>query len=500
MFRIFGPPGTGKTTTLLNMVDKALSDGVRPTEIAFLAFTRRAANEARERAAARFGLDPKADLCHFRTLHSLAYRSMSLRDTMLMRREHFAELANRLGLDLSTQQADADGELGFVTTDHPIFSLINLARLRKVSLRRQYDASDLSEPWELVDYVARGYASYRQASGLLDYTDMLERFARTAPTVCPRFKLAFLDEAQDLSPLQWDIAHAIDGVSERMYAAGDDDQAIYRWAGADVAHFIQLPGGSEVLRQSHRIPASVHALAERVSKRISGRFPKAYLPRADRGSVQWIGDLDQIDMSRGSWLILTQTNYMASPLLETLRNRGILFERNGRRSIPEDVSIAVSGWERLRKGGDISVETAQRVYAFMSGNGKRIARGRKNLKLAPDQMVTLPELQRDHGLLVGAEMIWHEALDRLPDVDKAYVIAILRRGEKFHAIPRVRLSTIHGAKGAEADNVVLFTDLSPAALQGDEDDMHRLFYVGLTRARENLFLPSPQDHIRSYIL
>ena len=70
MFRIFGPPGTGKTTTLLNMVDKALEAGTPPDRIAFLAFTRKAANEAKRTSAARFNLDPKKDLIFFRTLHS----------------------------------------------------------------------------------------------------------------------------------------------------------------------------------------------------------------------------------------------------------------------------------------------------------------------------------------------------------------------------------------------------------------------------------------------
>ncbi len=66
------------------MVDDALEKGTHPHRIAFLAFTRKAANEAKERAAARFGLDPKRDLIYFRTLHSLALTMTDLRPEQVM--------------------------------------------------------------------------------------------------------------------------------------------------------------------------------------------------------------------------------------------------------------------------------------------------------------------------------------------------------------------------------------------------------------------------------
>ena len=100
MFRIFGPPGTGKTTTLLNMLDKALDSGVAPNSIAFLAFTRKAASEAKERASARFHLDPDKDLFYFRTLHSLALSASGIRTEQVMGREHYKELSDIISIPL----------------------------------------------------------------------------------------------------------------------------------------------------------------------------------------------------------------------------------------------------------------------------------------------------------------------------------------------------------------------------------------------------------------
>src|SRR5210317_433520 len=71
---ILGPPGTGKTTTLLNLVDQFIQQGVRPKKIGYFSFTKKAAQEAKTRAELKFNLNPDSDLIHFRTLHSLAFK------------------------------------------------------------------------------------------------------------------------------------------------------------------------------------------------------------------------------------------------------------------------------------------------------------------------------------------------------------------------------------------------------------------------------------------
>ena len=505
MFRIFGPPGTGKTTTLLNMVDEALEAGTHPHNIAFLAFTRKAANEAKERAAERFGLDPKKDLIYFRTLHSLALTMTDIRPEQVMQESNFQELSKAIGVPLGGRKAGSfDDDLpSVVAGNDPILGLINLARLRKVPLRDQYNTSNLAVDWNMVSYVDKCLRENKESMELYDFTDMLEEFVQDASRYCPEFDLCFLDEAQDLSPLQWELAHAIDQKSKRMYCAGDDDQAIYRWAGADVDHFINLPGGSETLSQSYRVPKSVHHLAENVVKRINRRFPKSYEPKKDPGKIFRITTVASLDMSEGSWLILAQAGYRLTPVAQELKSSGYLFDYRGHRSISDKLSDSVNGWEQLRKGKEVSGEVARKIYSLMS-TGVRVTRGYKKLSgLEDNDFVTMSVLVNSYGLKALSSMIWSEAMDKIPEADRAYITALLRRGEKFNGLPRIAVSTIHGSKGGEADNVVIFTDLSPAAdneMRNNPDDMHRVFYVGVTRTKNNLYIVDSEDVTRSYDL
>jgi DNA helicase-2/ATP-dependent DNA helicase PcrA len=75
--------------------------------------------------------------------------------------------------------------------------------------------------------------------------------------------------------------------------------------------------------------------------------------------------------------------------------------------------------------------------------------------------------------------------------------------EAIFKTPRIILSTIHGAKGGEADNVLLLPDITKSALDHsdrDADELHRLFYVAVTRAKRSLYILEPKNYERAYLL
>jgi len=473
-----GPPGTGKTHRLMEYLDKELKT-TDPKNILYLAFSRAAVRAAKERAP------ESVRVC---TMHSLGSQELKI-DTSknLLQNEKWKGFKNYskicANLSFETQINDS----GFPQYKNSHMKVIEYARNKKLSLQDSAVELDLhfSVNLWLTEQIYQDLITYKDHTGMVEYSDMISKFVEEDK--CPPLHAVFLDEAQDLSPLQWDMFFYIEKRAQRSYIAGDDDQTIYTFQGADPSIFINLKGTEDPQIKSRRVPKKIHELAESIFPYMSQRLDKKWEPREAEGEVHTDTDFYELDFSKGTWFVLTRTNKMLQPLKDHLYSLNIRFDAKQHDLLSEDMLKAYRSWIRLNKGASIDTKEAENLYKFFTVKGGQVARGFASGKTFQSlNSVTLEELRAEHGLLVtgGWELL------NFPDASKEYIRTILK-SEDLMKDARIKLSTIHGVKGEEAENVVLFTDLEriiyDSALK-DSDPEHRTFFVGITRAKEKIFI------------
>lgn len=493
---ILGPPGTGKTTSLLDIVDDTIKSGSPTDRIAYISFTRRAYEEAIERACRNFKSTEK-DFPYFRTIHSLCYRMLGLRSSDILTGKKFNDFADWCGIRVTGRAWSDDGMLNAFEIGDRILFMENLSRIRCVSLREQFDAYDDGLNWSEVDRVARALSEFKARHGLLDYTDMLTEFVRTGSH--PQLDLLVVDESQDLSNLQWQIVQKLKKNAKRHVAAGDDDQAIYRWAGADVETLINMQGKVRVLGQSWRCPRSVQAIANSIIQNVQHRRPKKWKSRDADGKIDYASTFNNAEMENGGTsLILARNAYVLREQVEpVLKSRGIVYELNGKTSLNMDALRAAESWEALRRGDDILLSDAKNMYVFLATR-TGVKHGYKKLdKFGNDYSIEINgnDLRLHGGLLADDKLPWFEALDRLPQEDMAYMRSARKLGQKLRDKPLVRLSTIHSAKGGQADHVIIMKEMARRTymeMGNNPEDEARVWYVGTTRTRERLTIIQSQ--------
>lgn len=483
---ILGPPGTGKTTRLIAEVEKELGRGVDPSRIGYVTFTTRGAEEAGSRASKKFNLS-RDQLPYFRTIHSLCFRQLAMSKGDVLEGKRLRDFADYAGVRITGRVAEDGVWTGYDIGDRLMF-VENLARIRQVPLREAYDEDDDGLNWTEVNRFSKSLRKFKKAHGLRDFTDMLIEFVEAGIEL--DLEVLFVDEAQDLSALQWKvISHLSKGV-RRLVIAGDDDQAIYRWAGADADHLIDMEGTVEVLGQSWRVPTEIQKVAQGIISNVGHRRDKAWRAReGSPGLVSRAANLMDIDCGSGEILVLARNGYIIKDQVEPeLRRQGIVYEVNGHPSVKAETLEMIQDWESLRAGRSVTVASIRKIYESMSV-GKGFKRGFKTLPGRQDDEETDLGSLVEHGGLLTSD-IWHTALDRIPEDEVSYITAARRRGEKLLQRPRVRLSTIHGSKGGEADHVVLFKEMARRTygemLHSSGEDEMRVWYVGATRAKERL--------------
>lgn len=506
---LIGPPGTGKTTRLLNEVATFLDQGYSPREIAFVSFTRRAAYQARDMALQKFPNHNKDDFEYFRTIHSCCHRGLGLTSDRVMDKPQWLEIGEMVGAEMDGHFKMDEGFLqssGQKEGDQFV-SLMNLAAAKKITPQELYKELVNYEAFQIDRnkflYFCDTARKYKEENGMLDFSDMLERGSKLGPL--PHLKVAIIDEAQDLSAAQWDVVYSIFSGVDTMIAAGDDDQTIFEWSGADPRRFFDYSHTAkrEILRQSWRCPKVVHDAAEQIIQRVSSRLPKDWNPREEEGGYHWGASIHAVmtSMVNGvrddhdkDWMVLARNHYLLQEVRGLLRGNGIPYSEKGNRSInPKDI-LTIQAYEDLREGREVNTDLIKLVYNQMKGVTD-IARGHKSGKAfqTSPQAVNWEWCEQNAGLQVERSQPWWTALSKFSNYKREYLRNVRRQGFSTKTDPKILIGTIHSVKGGEADNVVVLDEMSKSSYRSLElgprtDEEHRVAYVAATRAKKNLII------------
>tara|TARA_R110002110_G_scaffold297945_1_gene511999 strand:+ start:364 stop:1929 length:1566 start_codon:yes stop_codon:yes gene_type:complete len=507
--RVIGPPGTGKTTTIRQRVERMVNENeYAPEDIVLTSFSRAASNEL----AGAVKVPP----ANVSTLHSLARRTMGQKPIAEV--GDLAKDWNASGIPSEWAIAGVGGvdlEDGLVLTG-------NSRYLSDYSLARSRMLPDEHPEWARLARFEEAWLAFKLDTGSEDFTDMLVNAtidAQGGGACAGEPPVIMVDEAQDMSPLSWALVRAwADHPScEKFYVMGDPAQAIFTFAGADPDQLlVSLPDDQQhILGQSYRMPRLIQRRAEDWLSAHSGTISggRTYEARDAEGVVRhlpatWrapdlvVNECQRLAAEGRTSLILATCAYMLGPTLQVLRERGLLFENKWRRTNHV--------WNPISSVSDTSTRTADRVVAFTHGThpslwlpmlsaGAFVARGGKKHAVENpedwEQWLAPQSLQA----LAAKDTRWLAAnVTKNYQRSVEYAGNILQRqgAEVLDAPIMISIGTIHSVKGGEADVVYVFPDVSNAGSEEMEtlagrDAAIRLGYVAMTRAREELVLCEP---------
>lgn len=523
--KLIGGPGTGKTRELLAILVRALEkSGASPYDVGFVSFTRMARREASTRAGEIFGIPPQ-DLEQqgwFRTLHSCCYQLLGIQKGELLipteaeSKEWTAEI---FGQPVELPQYEGDVIEPMRLSRERIsqaLALWAIARARFLAFSYVWKVTyqrGLSWEERVLRKIVEKYEAAKARDGRLDFTDLMLRYIgavhkieyaeRVRPMgLIPSVSIWFYDEAQDASRLNMLVFERLTTNARWVYLGGDPFQSIYEFAGSDPRQFLGFPCHERrIMPHSWRCPAPILARGESVICGTEGYFDRKITPAEHDGKVydqqRHDGSLLQINPHE-QWLVLARANFQADELGDLLTKQRIPWTSLRREQRCPAQLRRVKTLLDLRSGATIDgdhwadlLEIVKSKQFLMRGTKKRFENERERM--------TAKVALNGIALYGGTEALVNVITNRAewPALDggaQLYQLArtIEKWGMELVERPRVRVGTIHAAKGAEADNVFLLKSITPRiedALDGTGYDAEcRTWYTGITRARRKLML------------
>jgi ATP-dependent DNA helicase UvrD/PcrA len=462
-------PGTGKTLTIVRKIVYLIQQGARPENILAVTFTNRAAREMRERAAAMLGNEAgKVFIGTFHLLGLRVIRECRGDDFSIYSRDEQIELLKSLMNNSAKKAQQAVERISRIKNflEDADGAVQKTYEAYQAALK-QYDACDLD------DLIKIPIEMFQNSKTALKYQD--------------RFRYIIVDEYQDINPAQYVLLKLLAGNNGNVCVVGDADQAIYAFRGADLENFLDFeedfPGAAWItLSENYRSSGIILNAADSLIKNNRKRIEKELVPTRENGqrvSVMSVPD----ERAEGTAIVQEIDKRMGGTShYQMMRNS------SGRSDLER--SFRFSDFAVVFRT-NAQVKALEDAFAASGIPYQIVGRRRRSQRKEIEETITY------------LQSLIHPDITTKPDLIDAKEAKLLSVGDFFD--PRadaVTLMTLHMAKGLEFP-IVFMTGcedgLIPCTLMEagvDIEEERRLFYVGMTRAKNELFL----IHARSRFL
>lgn len=589
VYKVIGAPGTGKTTRVVgnpelpdvtSLVMENLEEYPLEKQL-IVTYTNAGVDEAADRLekildAPRYKIDERVV-----TIHAHAYRTLGVDKDQVVRYWHKQQFCSKYNLDFGYDDDSSDDIMSADKDEgNALFDIYGWLKSNRLELSEwgqcpaDYPGDDnpewLMERWE----------DYKDEEDLIGFSDMIEKtvewgkdmlheegypnlFGDQPEDAKDTFldtrwktrldqeelrgrgpfadtKVMYVDEVQDLTPLQWTWYLMQKLVAEKVYIGGDDDQTIYGWAGANPNFMLDEEGDFEVLDKTYRIPREIWETCDEVIQQVDKRQEKEVEPHGDGGEVTLLSRPTQSRATRylekDDALVLFRARYMIDEFRETLHKKGIPYRNMSTFDTwSDDITTLRDALAKIDNGADkltsnevdVLKDYAVRECNYCRGDGCSNCGGTGKEKMINDgnghdakesalgkisgiKMDRVKEIfETQSGTIKPAQFLTESS--EVNYYEKNAILGNIRNNNSHMDPDRVRIGTIHSAKGKEASTVLLATDSTSTILNNMVEDTieepdknisdaeRRVYYVGMTRASEHLILAEGLVNTESYI-
>ncbi|MEF8780816.1 MAG: ATP-dependent helicase [Haloferacaceae archaeon] len=564
--RLFGGPGSGKTTALLDRVEELLEDeDVTFRDVLVVSYTRAAAAEVRERLAERLDVSPRSLQGNVCTMHAKAYELLGLSRGDVVSEDDKQEFCEEYGVEYEDEYSGAGRRTARSTTlgnkiiatsqwlqrtqrdvadwyDVPFQWNVEEVRLPPEIDPNAQEGNKYTPTWPSSDdrvdipKTIRAWRTYKGEHGLVGFADMLERVQQRS--LLPNVDYLVIDEFQDITTLQYGVYEEWRPHMRKVLIAGDDDQVVYAWQGADPDLLLDTPVDEDVvLPNSYRLPSRILDAVNAEVRHIDKRQEKDLKPRKEGGIVEAQQNPSMLEVARnvrytvedgeGTIMVLFRARYQLFQFVDEFIGLGIPFSAlTDQRMWTDRLTDYVRAVEAIDADEQVTGLQARRLAdmlqasAFGTNDREEFYDFLEEVEEAAEvediaKIDVDPDRIREYVPFMPGPSSAGDMLRKVTSFQRNSVSAYFEGDYQGMDPDRVRVGTIHSAKGREADHVFVGTDLTekvveqmaasvddPAAVPGVEgkftkttnpvpivtDNERRVFYVGMSRARERLVL------------